>query len=86
MSLNTKDLSVMAYANGFTLWSYSTADALTAVKGAGYFNDAAPFVRPGDMILVSASKDSAIEPAVLAVTAVAAASVTVTSVAPAAAA
>ena len=55
-----------------------------AIFIAGYFNDAAPFVRPGDMILVSASKDSAIEPAVLAVTAVAAASVTVTSVAPAA--
>lgn len=86
MSLNTKNLSVMAYANGFTLWSYSTADALTAVKAAGYFNNAAPFVRPGDMILVSASNDSTIEPAVLAVTVVAAASVSVTSVVPAAAA
>ena len=29
----------MAYANGFTLWNYTTPDALTDVNTAGYFND-----------------------------------------------
>lgn len=84
MSLNNKDLSVMAYANGFTLWSYASTDTLATIKGAGYFNEAAPFIRPGDMMLVTASKDSTIEPAVLAVSAVDSSSVTVASVAPAA--
>ncbi len=26
MAFQTKDLSVLAYANGFTLWHYTTAD------------------------------------------------------------
>lgn len=68
MSYNSKNFSVMAYANGFTLWNYSTADTLTEVKTANYLNEAAPFVRPGDMILTVASNTAAaIETAVLAV-------------------
>ena len=31
MAYQSKDLSVLAYANGFTLWHYATADAATAV-------------------------------------------------------
>lgn len=58
----------MAYANGFTLWNYSTADTLTAVKAEDYFNETAPFVRPGDMILIVASNTAeTVESAVLAV-------------------
>ena len=41
MAYQSKDLSVLAYANGFTLWHYATADAAAAVDSAGYFNAAA---------------------------------------------
>lgn len=86
MSYNSKIFSVMAYANGFTLWSYSTDDALSTVKTAGYFNEIAPFARPGDMILVNANTASALQPAILSVATVESNSVTIAGVAPASAA
>jgi hypothetical protein len=56
--LNVKNFSVMAYANGFTLWNYSTTDKLPDLKSEGYFNAASPFVRTGDMIIaISQNKD-----------------------------
>ena len=38
MAFKSKDLSVLAYANGFTLWHYTTVDPATDVDTAGYFN------------------------------------------------
>lgn len=49
------DLSVLAYANGFTLWHYTTPDAHTAVRQSGYFNAASHTLRLGDMILANTS-------------------------------
>lgn len=49
MSLNSSNLSVLAYANNFTLWHYNTAD--TAVTGGGYFNGAADMLRVNDLII-----------------------------------
>ena len=54
MAIQIKALSVLAYANGFTLWHYVTADTLAAVEGAGYFAAASDMLRAGDMILVNA--------------------------------
>jgi len=53
MAFQSKDLSVIAYANGFTLWHYTTTDAAADVDTAGYFNDAADMLRRGDMILAN---------------------------------
>lgn len=53
MAYNSKQLSVLAYANGFTLWHYATTDAATAADTAGYFNTAADMLRVGDMILAN---------------------------------
>ncbi|MBP5856263.1 hypothetical protein KAJ83_04535 [Marivibrio halodurans] len=53
MAFHAKDLSVIAYANGFTLWHYTTADAAATVDTAGYFNAAADMLRRGDMILAN---------------------------------
>ena len=39
MAYTAEDLSVLAYANNFTLWHYKTDDA--SVIDAGYFNAAA---------------------------------------------
>lgn len=53
MAYASKDLSVLAYANGFTLWHYTTADIATDVDTAGYFNDASDMVRVGDIIVAN---------------------------------
>ncbi len=57
MAFSSKDLSVLAYANGFTLWHYTTVDPATDVDTAGYFNDATDIVRVGDMILTNVDTD-----------------------------
>lgn len=64
---NSKNFSVMAYANGFTLWNYSTADTLVQVKAANYFNETAPFARVGDMIMVAANNETSVESSILSV-------------------
>ncbi|WP_341893784.1 hypothetical protein [Ferrovibrio terrae] len=53
MSYSSKTLSVLGYANGFTLWHYSTPDAHKTVGTNGYFNAAAEMLRPGDFILAN---------------------------------
>lgn len=53
MSYDPKNLSILAYANGFTLWHYTTTDTATKVDTAGYFNGAAESLRRGDMILTN---------------------------------
>lgn len=57
MSFQSKNLSVLAYANGFTLWHYGTADTAADVDTAGYFNGAADMVRVGDMIMANVDTD-----------------------------
>ena len=53
MAYNAKNLSVLAYANGFTLWHYTTADTAATVDTEDYFNDAATMLRAGDMIFAN---------------------------------
>jgi hypothetical protein len=55
MPFISKDLSVLAYANNFTLWHYKTVD--TAVTGTGYFNIASPMIRVGDLIIANLDTD-----------------------------
>lgn len=50
----TKDLSVLAYANGFTMWHYDGVCAdKTTIMGAGYFNDGSDMLRKGDRIIIN---------------------------------
>lgn len=53
MAFQANQLSVIAYANGFTLWHYTTTDADDAVDTAGYFDEASEILRAGDMILAN---------------------------------
>ncbi len=55
MAYSAKDLSVLAYANNFTLWHYTTAD--DAVTGAGYFNNSKDMVQVGDLIIANIDTD-----------------------------
>lgn len=51
MAYNNNDLSVLACANNFTLWHYTTADS--SITGTGYFNKAADMLRVNDLIITN---------------------------------
>lgn len=55
MSFVSKSLSVLAYANNFTLWHYTTPD--DSVTGGGYFNAAAAMLRVNDLIIANIDTD-----------------------------
>jgi hypothetical protein len=51
-----RNLSVLAYANGFTLWHYKAPkERLDAVAAANYFADAADMLSVGDLVMISAA-------------------------------
>jgi hypothetical protein len=55
MSFAIRNLSVLAYAQGFTLWHYKAgADELGDVAAPGFLADAADMLASGDMLLISA--------------------------------
>jgi len=57
MAFQARNLSVLAYANGFTLWHYTTPDDGETVLRDGYFDAAEEMLRVGDMLLVNADTD-----------------------------
>ena len=80
MAYQSKNLSALGYANGFTLWHYRTADRAAEVDNAGYFNPASRMVRVGDIILLNAGIDSTPTHGVTVVVANSGTSVDVTNV------
>lgn len=67
MAYVAKNLSVLAYANGFTLWHYTTPDTANTVDTAGYFNAAADMIRVGDIILANTETGGAAKAGLLLV-------------------
>ena len=55
MAYQSKNLSALGYANGFTLWHYLTDDTAADVLGEGYFSPASRMLRIGDFILLNAN-------------------------------
>ncbi|MCB1591842.1 MAG: hypothetical protein KDI90_05265, partial [Alphaproteobacteria bacterium] len=55
MAFTASDLSVLAYANNFTLWHYTTIDS--SVITAGYFNKAVDMLRVNDLIIANVDTD-----------------------------
>lgn len=56
MSCIIRNLSVLAYAQGFTLWHYKApARRIEEVCAPEYFEDANDMLAAGDMLLVSAA-------------------------------
>lgn len=51
---SVRDLSVLAYANGFTMWHYK-ADSLDDFSIQNFFFDVHDMVAKGDMIIGSAN-------------------------------
>jgi predicted alpha/beta hydrolase len=55
MAFAIRNLSVLAYAQGFTLWHYKAGtDHLADVTLPGFFDDAADMLTGGDMLMVCA--------------------------------
>jgi hypothetical protein len=51
-----RDLSVLAYGNGFTLWHYKMGPSAIAVAAEpGFFGDARVMLAPGDLIMITGS-------------------------------
>ncbi|MDR1026912.1 MAG: hypothetical protein LBL46_00665 [Rickettsiales bacterium] len=53
MSFQNKNLSVIAYANGFTMWHYAGTDALATISAKGYFDSVAGLMNTGDIVVVN---------------------------------
>jgi hypothetical protein len=55
MDFAIRNLSVLAYAQGFTLWHYKApAMPLNRLKAQGFFNPATDMLATGDMVMMSA--------------------------------
>lgn len=61
MAFQNKNLSVIAYANGFTLWHYSASETLATITANGYFNNVKTLMNIGDIIIINASDNTAIK-------------------------
>ncbi len=55
MDFTIRNLSVLAYAQGFTLWHYKApAASLAALGRPGFFDHAMDMLAHGDMVMMSA--------------------------------
>lgn len=54
MGFENRNLSVIAYANGFTLWNYRTDDDIDKVLKDNYFTKIYTLSRTGDIIIINA--------------------------------
>jgi len=61
MAFQNKNLSVIAYANGFTLWHYAADDTLASISATGYFNSVKTLMNIGDIVIVNGSDNTAIK-------------------------
>lgn len=57
MAFDSSNLSVLAYANNFTLWHYASIDASGVITAANYFNKASDMVRVNDLVLINIDTD-----------------------------
>ncbi len=55
----SSNLSVLAYANNFTLWHYTTIDTETELEAANYLNSAVDMLRVNDLIISNIDTDGA---------------------------
>ena len=49
-----RNLCVMTYAGGFTLWHYNGhSDTCTEIQAPGYFDDAREMIKPCDIVMIT---------------------------------
>lgn len=52
MSYKNSNMSVVAYANGFTLWHYTTQDPMEKIEDLYYFVEINNLIRTGDVVYI----------------------------------
>lgn len=75
MAFKATDLSVLAYANNFTLWHYTSVDS--SVETADYFSPAAGMLNVNDLIIANIDTDGTTSTTFYVVTANTGSSVTI---------
>lgn len=60
MAFSPGNLSVLTYANGFTLWHYKAGDDLYTVLAENYFAPALDILAVGDIVMLSWNAGSTI--------------------------
>ncbi len=59
MSFSLRNLSILAYSNGFTLWLYQTnQDDRSSILTDRFFQDAGDMLAQGDIVVASARDSS----------------------------
>jgi len=58
MSFTPSYLTVLAYADGYTLWHYVSDDSSQEIKSSGYFEEARDLFRNNDRIEIFAENGS----------------------------
>ena len=61
MAFQNKNLSVIAYANGFTLWHYTANETMATITASGYFDGVSTLMNSGDIVIINASDSTAIK-------------------------
>ncbi len=61
MAFQNKNLSVIAYANGFTLWHYAASETMATISTAGYFNSVKTLMNVGDIVMINGSDNTSIK-------------------------
>jgi|TARA_R110000772_G_scaffold157013_1_gene268276 hypothetical protein len=55
MALDATNLTPLSTGNGFTLWHYTTTDAVATVRAANYFLAEVARMNKGDLIICNSS-------------------------------
>ncbi|MBL0690547.1 MAG: hypothetical protein JJV93_02735 [Alphaproteobacteria bacterium] len=53
MSFISKNLAVISYANGFTLWHYKSVDSIVDIFDPKYFGEVSNMINPHDLIIIA---------------------------------
>ena len=61
MAFQNKNLSVIAYSNGFTLWQYAANETLSTITASGYFDGVKTLMNTGDLVIINASDNTSIK-------------------------
>lgn len=54
MAFQNRNMNVIAYANGFTLWHYKSGEPLSEITKADYFAPIWTWCAVGDIIIINA--------------------------------
>ncbi len=61
MAFKNKDMSVLAYANGFTLWHYTTTDNIEKIKQNYFPKEFINLTATGDIMIINAGDGTTIK-------------------------